>query len=191
MPPIVLLTAAVAVFVAFGEAAQGGTHIHDFLQTMGAIGDPVADAQQVLACEKAHEMTRAHETMKHSKKTLVYRSCEWPRPDTAEADGYPELRQRAAEGPNTTSEWPIGPYAMRITSDTCKSYTVWVSASGGTFKTYPQEPFTLRANEVRTAENKVWHDSSDVSQLPFLRQRDEAVLLTNDHYGIDRIACAS
>jgi hypothetical protein len=124
-----------------------------------------------------------------SNLTRVFQVCDWPPPAGADPDGYSEIRVRFASGPNQRSEWPIGPNAYRITSDNCASFAVALGASGGSFyRTHPP-PVIVHPNEIKTAEGKTWRNSPDVSRLPFLQERDEAVVLSNVHYSLDGIVC--
>ena len=125
-----------------------------------------------------------------SNQTRVFRLCDWPPPIGAEPDGYREIRVRFAAGPNQESEWPIGPYAWVITSDSCRVFQVALSASGGTFERVRQPAVTVSRNEIKTAEGEQWVDDSEVSRLPFLLERNEAAVLYNDHHVLDGITCA-
>lgn len=201
---------AIPLGVATAVAAVGGAinNGSDALRTLGILDDKgsavtaanpaVTAANKVSACMKAHGLEQARSTEWRkapkqigdiSNRTRVFQACDWPPPDGADPDGYTEIRVRFARGLRSTTEWPIGPFAFRITSNNCATFAVALSTSGGAFERGHPPPVIVHPNEIKTADGKPWHNGPGGSRLLFLQERDEADVLYNDHYSLDDITC--
>ena len=123
----------VAVATGLGAVAGAVTKGADALRTLGVLQDedfPVTRGTQVRACIAAHGLQKAQSAVwrkaprqvgERTNLTRVFRVCDWPPAPGADADGYSEIRVRFALGPNQDSEWPLGPYAYRISSIIARS----------------------------------------------------------------------
>jgi hypothetical protein len=195
--------AAIVVAIATGLGAVSGaiTKGADALRTVGVLQDknfPVTRSTQVRACIAAHGLEKAQSAVwrkapkqvgERTNLTRVFRVCDWPPAPGADADGYSEIRVRFALGPNQDSEWPLGPYAYRISSDNCKTFEVVLSVSGGTFERKHLPPVVVHSDEIKTAEDNLWRNDPNGSRLAFIQERGEADVLYNDHYSLDGITC--
>jgi hypothetical protein len=151
----------------------------------------------VRKCEQSHGLSSASDAEwrtspkqlgEVSNRTRVFQFCEWPSPPGADPDGYSEISMRFAEGPGESeSSWPS---AYRITSPNCQTFAVVVAGYNNVTGDVELLPaFLVSADEVKTVEDEVWQDDAESFPLPFYRRSDEAIILSNGHFGLDRITC--
>jgi hypothetical protein len=197
-----VITGLVAVASALSVVFSLPSKIVNGLETVGLKSNPeraVQAAELTRMCRESHGMAKAQAAVwrKHRREygdrtrdVRVFQRCSWPPSAGADADGYIEIRVSFAHGPNRAAEWPIGPYAYRIRSDRCDRYAVAFGLSGGTGTKSHPPAIEVAAGQIKTADGKRWR-RRETGELPFFQERNEAIVLSNDHYTLDGIECSA
>ncbi len=154
-------------------------------------------AERVQACEAQHGMKTAYERAE-SVETIpatniadekvighyTFRSCNWPRSQYADGDGYLEIKVQSVDGPGE-SEASGMDEADRITAP-CPQVTV--TYQFGHMGAYENEtPFTVNADTIMTVDGKLWKNENGA--LPFYPDTGEFVVLRSGHYELESVKC--
>ncbi len=153
-------------------------------------------AERVQACEVQHGMKSSTERQASTEpipsrngepaitEQVSFRSCEWPKSQFADGDGYLEIKVNSVAGPGD-SEASGEDVADRIAAP-CPQLTL--SYQYGHMGYFDNEaPFTASANTIVGVDGKAW--TGERTSLPFYPDEGELVVLRNDHYVIGSAKC--
>jgi hypothetical protein len=145
-------------------------------------------ATKVAACELQHKMTNAKQSVDNGAGVRQFTTCEWPPSKLADADGYWEIIVNSDKGPGDSAASGMNA-ADRVTGP-CQTFEVTYDY-GSMGASRHLSPFKVPRGAIWiTTYNGGEQWTGDRSTIPFYPDRDEAVILTSDHYGLVDVACA-
>ena len=142
------------------------------------------NAKMVESCESAHHMD-SQTTRTDSEMKIVFRSCQWPAPPWADADGYYAIVVREVDGPGD-SEASGANRADYIKIPCRKARLEYDFGTQGHYSHGPA--ITASAGDVigDVAPDSAKKLRRELSPYP---SRDEIVYLRNDRFSLQSAKC--
>jgi len=183
---VFVIVLATTLFVA--GSPDGNASHRPTLATSSTTDLRAEAAAKVPACELQHKMTNAKQSIDNGAGVRQFTTCEWPPSKLADADGYWEIIVNSDKGPGDSAASGMDA-ADRVTGP-CQTFEVTYDY-GSMGASRHLSPFKVPRGAIWiTAYNGGEQWTGDRSTIPFYPDRDEAVILTSDHYGLVDVTCA-
>lgn len=128
-----------------------GTLVAVYSAVAGSSGAaPAEDAQtRVAECVRAHGLSQTAEKRDLGDGRMYFRSCAWPAPSGAGADGFSEITVAIGPGPGQSEA--EGMTELHVFTSTCRDLEVgYLFDNQGAF--VPEQPVRLTKGEARRVE---------------------------------------
>ncbi len=154
--------------------------IYASLSTTAPAPAAPTDSVRVAECVRTHGLAQASERRDAGEGRWYFRSCAWPAPTGAAADGFSEITVRAEPGPGESEA--TGMTVAHIFTSTCRDLEAgYLFDNQGTL--VPEQPVRLTKGETRRVEG-----GSIVTGAP-APGRDQFVVLSGARYNLDTVRC--
>jgi hypothetical protein len=163
-----------------GTLGVVATGIGIYTSLAGARPSVDTDATRVADCVRAHGLAQPSERRDEGDGRWYFRSCAWPAPVGAAADGFGEVTVRTLDGPGESEA--TGMTIAHVFTSTCRDLEVgYLFDNQGTF--VPEQPVRLTKGETRRVEGGSVVPATDPLG------RDQSVVLSAGRYQLDSVRC--